>query len=614
MKFKKSKLIVIGFLFLSIFISIITGIFISQNIFNLNSKASAIEDYSIYQQFDSVSKYSTYKGVIYHYGKPIQFHGANWFGFENKNIHIIDGLWARGYKDMIAQMKTIGINALRIPYCTDTLKNVSTGGYIDPIKNADLIGLKSLDAMDKILGELNNQHMYFILDNHNPDCNGQSDLWYTAQYSETQWINDLKFLAKRYSNLEYFAGLDLKNEPKGTATWGTGQSTDWNKAAERAGSEVLSVNNNLLIFIEGIGENPLCSTSGFGHFWGENLESFDCTPISNTIIPYNKLILSPHIYGPDVANQDYFKSSSFPANMPNIWDKQFGYLSNKNMTLVPGEWGGKDGNGGLASDAVWHTAITKYYSSKGICNSFYWSWNPNSGDTGGILKDDWTQVWDNKLNLLNSYWNNCNQNIYTPSEGAITILPTNTPTLKPPTTPIPTSTPKILATPTPTQIPVSTITPVPTVINTTSINLTNEPTLTPQLVSNSNSNTVVVPPIESSNITNQTIGTNTPIITGSNPDISNIVIDTGEKSKVIPDQNGNWTFSVSQPLNNGIHTATIYNSQQNQIQKTKFTINSTLPNTGILDNPLILGVSGIYMIFVSIILGYILKIKQKYIS
>ena len=30
----------------------------------------------------------------------------------------------------------------------------------------------------------------------------------------------------------------------------------------------------------------------------------------------------------------------------------------------------------------------------------YWSWNPNSGDTGGILKDDWQTIHDNKVGGL----------------------------------------------------------------------------------------------------------------------------------------------------------------------------------------------------------------------
>ena len=33
----------------------------------------------------------------------------------------------------------------------------------------------------------------------------------------------------------------------------------------------------------------------------------------------------------------------------------------------------------------------------------YWSWNPNSGDTGGIAHDDWTTVNQAKQSILPPY-------------------------------------------------------------------------------------------------------------------------------------------------------------------------------------------------------------------
>ncbi len=71
-------------------------------------------------------------------------------------------------------------------------------------------------------------------------------------------------------------GLDLKNEPHGAATWGTGNAaTDWNSAAERASAVVLSAAPNWLIFVEGVSSNPSCSSND-AHFWGENLEAQEC--------------------------------------------------------------------------------------------------------------------------------------------------------------------------------------------------------------------------------------------------------------------------------------------------------------------------------------------------
>jgi endoglucanase len=66
-----------------------------------------------------------------------------------------------------------------------------------------------------------------------------------------------------------------------------------------------------------------------------------------------------------------------------------------------GEWGGKYGAGD-SRDVAWQNALVDYLAKKGIY-SFYWSWNPNSGDTGGILNDDWKTVRQDKIQMLSKY-------------------------------------------------------------------------------------------------------------------------------------------------------------------------------------------------------------------
>ncbi len=350
--------------------------------------------------------YTVQNGQIFKNGQRIKLHGVSWFGFETET-HSPHGLWIRNYKDMISQMKSLGINAVRLPFNPSTLHSSNVTG-IDTSINPDLAGLNSLQVLDKIVGEFNNQQIYVLLDHHRPDDFAISQLWYTGNYSEQDWINDLKMISARYKDMPYLMGMDIKNEPHGSATWGTGNSgTDWNLAAEKAGREILSVNPNVLIFVEGVQDNPVCS-SGWGHWMGGNLEPQACAPISTNAIPANKLVFSPHVYGPDVYFQSYFGDSNFPANMPAIWDKHFGFLKDQGFSIVPGEWGGKYGNGGDYKDKVWQDAFVNYMVSKGICDSFYWDWNPNSGDTGGVLQDDWNTPWSNKVQLLQNYFNSCN--------------------------------------------------------------------------------------------------------------------------------------------------------------------------------------------------------------
>lgn len=363
--------------------------------------------------------YTAQNNKIYKNNQEIQLKGISWFGGEDKGALIPHGIWKRNYKDIIAQIKSLGFNAVRLPFCPATLRN-SQPGYIELQTNPDLAGKKSLDVMDAVMAEMNNQGLYVLLDHHRPDCESISELWYTDTYSESDWIADLKFTAKRYKSNPYFMGLDLKNEPHGSATWSNSSpKTDWNKAAQRAGQAVLSVNSNILIFVEGIGENKVngiedCDAQ-YSKWWGGNLAPIECYPIDRKYIPTKKLVLSPHAYGPDVFYQGYF-DNDIPSFMPQVWDKHFGFTIAKGYTLAIGEFGGRYESG--SKDRIWQNTFIDYLIKNKICNSFYWTLNPGSGDTGGILNDDWLTVNADKYNNLRRLHLACDKLLSTSSSSS----------------------------------------------------------------------------------------------------------------------------------------------------------------------------------------------------
>lgn len=330
---------------------------------------------------------------------PVQLRGINWFGFETE-LHTVHGLWQRNWQETIAQMQGLKINAVRIPLCPASLQGVTPGG-IDYDLNSDLRGLNSLAILDKIVAELDGRGMHVLIDHHRPDCAAISELWYTDDYSEKQWIEDLVFIAERYKAYPHFMGIDLKNEPHGTATWGTGnRKTDWNTAAEKAAKSILAAAPNSLIFVEGI-ENTSRCTDAPAAWWGGNLGPMKCTPLN---IKSDRLVLSPHVYGPDVHQQSYFADPDFPDNLSAVWEAHFGQFADDGFALIPGEFGGRYGHAGDPRDRVWQNALVKYLRKKNITSGFYWSWNPNSGDTGGVLQDDWQTAWPDKIALLNHFW------------------------------------------------------------------------------------------------------------------------------------------------------------------------------------------------------------------
>ncbi|MGW6496663.1 cellulase family glycosylhydrolase [Nonomuraea angiospora] len=372
-------------------------------------------------------------------GATVRLTGLNWFGMETDN-RTFHGLWSSTpWKGHIDKMASLGYNTIRVPYSNDALKPGATATGINDYVNPDLIGLSPLQILDKIIAYAGGKGMRIILDRHRPTAAGQSALWYVSATPESTWINDWKALAQHYANNPTVIGADLHNEPHAEGTnpnatgscWGCGdQARDWRLAAERAGNAVLSVNPNWLIFVEGVS----CPSGGLSNvwdgdpsndedcgWWGGNLSKAGQYPVRLNVA--NRLVYSPHDYATSVYHQTWFDAPDYPANLPAIWDKYWGYLYKQNIApIMIGEFGTT-----LAAnvDKIWLQELLKYTGTGVNGMSFtYWSWNPNSGDTGGILNDDWTTVNQAKQAILQPY--------LIPPTGGGTGQPSETPTPNPP--------------------------------------------------------------------------------------------------------------------------------------------------------------------------------------
>ncbi len=370
-------------------------------------------------------------------GFPVTLQGVNWFGFETAN-HVPHGLWTRDYKDMLKQISLLGFNVIRLPFSLQAL-NATTISGIDygSGKNAALQGKTPQQVMDIIIDEAAKNNLMVILDNHSQADDGfMFDLWYGQNgFTENDWVARWETLATRYANKPNVIGADLKNEPHGSATWGTDAANDWRKAAERAGNAILAKNGNWLIFVEGIEGQVAGGQQLQQHWWGGNLEGVRNNPVR--LNKANKLVYSPHEYGPSVFAQPWFSSPDLVNILSDRWSKGFGYINDQNTApILVGEFGAK--NVGLDTvEGRWFRQFTNYMSSKGI-NWTFWSWNPNSGDTGGVLNDDWQTIHTDKMAVLTALINK-EAIQYTGTTPAQTPTPAPTPTPTP--TPAPTPPP-----------------------------------------------------------------------------------------------------------------------------------------------------------------------------
>ncbi len=341
-------------------------------------------------------------------GHVARLTGVNWFGFETSNLSP-HGLWARDYRSMLRQIADVGFNTVRIPWCNAMLRegalpnSVNTYGPdpydgTDPM-NGPLAELTPIEILDRIIEAAADVGLKVMLDNHSrePDGYMEEKVWYTEETSEAQWVEDWRFMAARYRGNPTVVAFDLNNEPHGEATWAAGNaSTDWNAAAEHCGNAVLEVNPDVLIVIEGVEK-----VGGDSYWWGGNLSAARQSPIS--LSNPAKLVYSAHEYGPEVFAQPWFETAQFPANLPALWDQHFGFLMNESQGHVfIGEFGIKDPAAFGGRSQVWFQTFLQYI---GPAYSWtFWCWNPNSGDTEGILEYDWLTPKQWKLDAMDPYF------------------------------------------------------------------------------------------------------------------------------------------------------------------------------------------------------------------
>nr|MCH9728271.1 cellulase family glycosylhydrolase [Actinomycetes bacterium] len=158
--------------------------------------------------------------------------------------------------------------------------------------------------------------------------------------------------------------------------------------------------------VEGVAEYQ-----GQNYWWGGNLMGVADRPIVLDVP--NRVVYSPHDYPNSVWPQPWFQSADFGEHLPEKFEQMWGYIYEQNIApIYLGEFGT---NLTDPKDVIWYEAITSYLSgdfdNDGTIDIpdgtqdmswTFWSWNPNSGDTGGILANDWNTVNENKVAYLDA--------------------------------------------------------------------------------------------------------------------------------------------------------------------------------------------------------------------
>jgi aryl-phospho-beta-D-glucosidase BglC (GH1 family) len=257
-----------------------------------------------------------------------------------------------------------------------------------------------LGCLDKIIEYSGSISLRVILSRSSSkaDAANSESSWYLVgdkYYTEKRYIADWAMLAARYTGTAVIAA-DLWNGPKGTATWGTGNTaTDWNLAAERVGNAILTANKHWLVIVQGL-------------LHGSDLTGVATAPVRLTIP--QRVVYGVAEYSNDLYNKTYFYSPLFPNNLRTVWNTNFGFVVLKQIApLFVSEFGTSFSD---SKDSLWLETWLNYLNGQYLVNGkselppghvgVSWSYQQVSpyGPVGGVLADDWQTVQSSKTTPL----------------------------------------------------------------------------------------------------------------------------------------------------------------------------------------------------------------------
>lgn len=299
-------------------------------------------------------------------GKEVWLTGVNWFGY-NTGTNTFDGLWNSELVTSVEAIADHGFNLIRVPMSAELINQWSEGEYpkanYNNAYNEELNSMNSLEIFDYFLKLAEENGLKVMPGIHSAETNASGhtvNLWYTDKVTVKDYYHALEWLADRYKDNDTIVAFDLKNEPHGkpnegdaAAIWNDSKdANNWKYVAETAASKVLAKNPNVLIMVEGIEIYPknikkngdYSSTNSddyYFNWWGGNLRGVKDYPID--LGKYqDKLVYSPHDYGPTVYQQPWFEGDyTYKSLMKDCWKDNWFYIQKQDIApLLIGEWGG----------------------------------------------------------------------------------------------------------------------------------------------------------------------------------------------------------------------------------------------------------------------------------
>lgn len=381
------------------------------------------------------------------------FKGICWFGFNNaykmlSDLYAGNDSMTKDFRTVVWRIKSLGFNAVRIGFNFDTLyqgaydkpynmncAKASPGALVASVTPPggqgwngqppyvggrcnegipdDSVYSRFLWAVDYIAS----QGLYVMVDFHNSGkANQVGDLAFRDVES---FIKNWEKLVKDLNANPTVSGkllVDLINEPDAynirweAANGNPGLTDLYLRALDR----LYPACPNCLFVIEGTGQSAAKANWGDGFITNQTtIKEFggkvsDATPFFEAAVakPWAKqAVLAPHIYCPSSSKAiDGFRGQEMYDRLDNSFGGKIrapGYCNADGVchqfAAIVGETSNNFWTGGQNERDCWNS-LASYYGRGDFSGFFYWGWNSNSADTGGIVSSnnprdiDWSKI------------------------------------------------------------------------------------------------------------------------------------------------------------------------------------------------------------------------------
>jgi endoglucanase len=324
-------------------------------------------------------------------GKQVKLDLVNWYGGESPD-YVVGGLAYQPINAIINEIVSMGFNGVRLPWSNQMWESNPAVSAQYVAANPQFAGEPARTVFQQVVQDLANAGLMVVLDNHNSNaewCCSATDgntLWYNSAYPQSAWLSDWQSMVSTFAGVPQVIGADLRNEPRGSAAWGGGNSSlDWHAAAQQGGNSILGMDPHWLIFVEGTN-------------YGLDLSGAGGLPVTLSVA--NQLVYSVHDYGFDFSGLTNY--DSWASAIQSDW----GYLVGKDPLWV-GEFGTCDtaatcvSSTSSSDNGLWFSFLTRFLRYHDVSWSY---WAVNGTESDGLAGQGRTYGATETYGVLNPGW------------------------------------------------------------------------------------------------------------------------------------------------------------------------------------------------------------------